>query len=277
MSNFDLIDDYLTNRLSGNEQNEFERVMNADPTLKSEVDQQRAIVDGIRKARVAELKAILNNVQIGGGGSFWSGWSAAKIAATIGAAGIIGTGLYFYLKDSHEAIKNIPSAEIPMDSLLPKEEPNETVIEKRKDNSTEQGALTQRVKKPGAMKKESTSPKVEVVDPSEEMLSDNKANESASVTPKSGISVSTIQVERDTKNKQYSFHYQFSEGKLFLYGPFDETLYEILEVHGDNHALFLFFKENFFHLNEAKTEVTELSPIRDRSLIQKLKEFRNGK
>jgi len=89
--------------------------------------------------------------------------------------------------------------------------------------------------------------------------------------------MATIQVERDSQNKTYSFHYQFSNKKLFLFGPFDEALYEILEIHGDNHALFLYFKENFYLLNDANAEITELTPIRDRPLIQKLKEFRNRK
>src|SRR6185503_8502985 len=127
MSNFDLIDDYLTNRLSERERGEFESGMNADPALKSEVERQGMIVDGIRKARAAELKAMLNKVSVGEA-SLLGDWSMIRIAATIGIAGLIGTSLYFFLKDSNTVIENVPSAEIPMDSLLPREDSGEPIV-----------------------------------------------------------------------------------------------------------------------------------------------------
>jgi hypothetical protein len=278
MSKFDLIDDYLTNRLSERERGEFESGMNADPALKSEVERQRVVVEGIRKARANELKAMLNKVPVGGA-SLWSEWSILKIAATIGVAGVIGTGLYFFTKDSNPVIQNPPSADIPLDSLLPNEDSTEPVIEP-KDEETQpeekKETVTPQKRKSKSKQIESSSPKVEVTDPSEEMLSDEQGEESTE-SARLGISMSTIQVERDSQHKQYAFHYQFWEGKLFLYGPFDESLYEILEVHGTNHALFLFFKDNFYHLDESKEDVMPLAPIRDRSLTQKLKEFRSGK
>jgi hypothetical protein len=221
---------------------------------------------------------MLNNVPIGGV-SLWSEWSVLKIAATIGVAGVIGTGLYFYLKDSNSVIQHVPKAEVRMDSLLPDDSTTETVIEEIKEESEpeKKETVTPQIRKTKPKKEKSTSPKVSVVDPSAEMLTDGNDVESGLITEKSVISVSTIKVERDSQNKLYTFHYQFLEGKLFLYGPFDETLYEILEVHGNNHALFLFFKGNFYHLDESKAEATALNPIRERSLIQKLKEFRGTK
>ena len=276
MSNFDLIDDYVANRLSENERTEFGQGMNADPALKLETERQSLIVEGIRKARATELKMMLNNVPIGGA-SLWSGWSVMKVAATMGVAGLIGTGLYFYMRDSDTVLQNVPSAEIPIDSLMPDDSSDEPIIENRDGEGEEKKeTITPQVRKAKPKKQDATATKVEVVDPSEEMLSSDKADE-PSVTPKSGISVSTIKVERDSQNKQYSFHYQFWEGKLFLFGPFDEALYEILEVNGENHALFLFFKDSFYLLDESKEDVMALAPITDRSVIRKLKEFRNGK
>jgi hypothetical protein len=278
MSNFDLIDDYVANRLSESERGAFEAGMNADPALKSEVETQRMIVEGIRQARVAELKAMLNNVPVGGAVSLWGDWSVIKMAATIGVAGIIGTSLYFYVKDSNEVINNAPKAEVPMDSLLPKEDKTEPVISEpenvTEEKKTEVTTPQTRRAKPGKIN--TTSPKVVVEDPSSELLSGTKTTDPASVSTKAVISVATIQVERPT-NTKYTFHYQFTDKKLFLYGPFEGVLYEILEVHGDNHALFLYFKDNFYHLDESKVEATDLTPIRDRALIQKLKEFRNPK
>ncbi len=277
MSNFDLIDDYLTHRLSENERAAFEQSLKSDPALQSETIRQSAIVEGIRKARAAELKAMLNNVPIGGA-SIWSGFSFMRMAATVGLVGVIGAGLFFYLKDSNTVIQEIPGAEVPVDSLMPDDVPNEPILNAKEEvtpEKTETG--TPQIKTTNPLKPDTSTPKVEVIDPSDEMLLDDKTNETATVKPKSGVSVSNIQVEKDSKNKQYTFHYQFWEGKLFLFGPFDEELYEILEAHGNNHAMFLFYKTNFYHLDASKNDITELTPIKDRSLIQKLKDFRSGK
>lgn len=278
MNNFDLIDDYLTNKLSEGERSAFERAMEADPALNTDVARQHLIVEGIRKSRAAELKSMLNKVPVGGtGASIWSGWSTMRMAATVGTVAVIATGLYFYLKGSDSMIPNIPGAEIPIDSLMPNENSDQPVIENKGDETKDAVETTKPVEKKLMPKlDEAVAPKVEVVDPSEEMLSRETVSEASTGSTKSGISVSTIQVERDSKNKEYSFHYQFWEGKLFLFGPFDESLYEILEVHGDNRSMFLFFKDSFYFLDETKDDITPLSLIGDRALIRKLKVFRGG-
>lgn len=278
MSNFDLIDDYLANKLQGGDREAFETGMEADPALKSEVATQRLIIEGIQKARAIELKTMLNNVPVSGSVSLWGDWGLAKMAATIGVAGLLGTTLYYYMKDSNTVIPDIPKADVKIDSLLPKEDNEQpaTVVEEKKEEEKKAAETTTKTTKPKTKKKAANSPKVDVVDPSAELLTEEEGTE-AGVSTKPTISVSTIQVERDAKNKLYSFHYQFWESKLFLFGPFDESLYEILEVHGDNHALFLYFKDNFYHLDESKQDVTELTPIHDRALTQKLKEFRSKK
>src|SRR5258706_4733435 len=95
MSNFELIDDYLTNRLGEQERVSFEQRLGSDPALKADVDLQKHIVAGVKKTRAAELKAMLNNVPVGGG--FSSGPMAGKIAAGVVAVGVAATSLYFFL------------------------------------------------------------------------------------------------------------------------------------------------------------------------------------
>src|SRR5260221_14225545 len=95
MSNFELIDDYLTNRLGEQERVSFEQRLGSDPALKADVDLQKHIVAGVKKARAAELKAMLNNGPVGGG--FSSRAMAGKIAGGVIAVGIVATSLYFYL------------------------------------------------------------------------------------------------------------------------------------------------------------------------------------
>jgi len=86
--------------------------------------------------------------------------------------------------------------------------------------------------------------------------------------------VSKLDVVTQPADKKYSFHYQFTQGKLHLFGPFDRNLYEILEINGDSHAVFLFYKENYYLLDEAQTAVMPLTPIRDGKLLQMLREYR---
>jgi hypothetical protein len=277
MSNFDLIDDYLTNRLQGSERSEFEASMNADPALKSEVEQQRLVIQTIQKAGATELKAMLNKVPVGGAVSLWGDWSVVRMAATIGVAGLLGTALYFYMKDSGNIIPAGPNAaDVKIDSLIPKKEDTEEAVkvEEEEKKEEEKKPIVNAPKVSKSKKKAAVTPKVEVNDPSAELLSEEEKEAVEASRP--AISMATIEVQSKT-SPTYSFHYQFSDKKLFLYGPFDGYLYEIIEVHGDNHALFLYFKDNFYHLDESRLEVTELTPIRDRALTQKLKEFRTKK
>ena len=67
MSNTELIDDYLTNKLSDTQREVFEQQLASDPTLKADVEFQRQIIDGLQKARAAELKSMLRNIPISSG------------------------------------------------------------------------------------------------------------------------------------------------------------------------------------------------------------------
>jgi hypothetical protein len=277
MSNIDLIDDYLANKLSGNALQEFETRLKTDAVLQKELAQQQLIVEGIKQARVAELKSMLNKVSVSSSPSLFGEWGALKIAATVAVAGLLGTVLYWYNQDTKAIMPETPNAEVKVDSLLPKEEKPNTEVEVKEtqpaeeEKKSEAPVVTPKTSKP--KKKASASPQVIIEDPSAEMLT-TVEKEAAEVAAKSTITISTIEVEKPT-NTAFSFHYQFNNKKLFLYGPFEGVLYEILEVHGDNHALFLFFKDSFYLLDEQKAEPTELAPIRDRNLIQTLKTFRS--
>src|ERR1044071_4341909 len=96
MSNFELIDDYLSNRLKGAERESFEKQLSNDPSLKNDLDFQKQIVEGIRTARAAELKNMLSKVPVGGT-SVSMDFSVMKMAAGIIAAGVVGAAIYIYV------------------------------------------------------------------------------------------------------------------------------------------------------------------------------------
>lgn len=282
MTNFELIDDYLTNRLTESEKVAFEQQVASDPSLKAEVELQKNILEGIKSVRAAELKAILNNVPIGA--SVSNSFSAMKIAAGIIGAGILIGSIYYYYQPKglpegpnlstsiQDSLQDNDSAE-STEKLIPVEEPTENsnspvVTEPTKEKATES---KKEKKKPSTV----SQPKLNVVDPTDEMATEDNQNEIViTEDPKSSVTLSHIQVETDSSSKKYNFHYQFNNGKLQLYGPFDKSLYEILEINGDSHSVFLFYKENYYLLDEKQNEITKLSLIKDGELLKKLKEYR---
>jgi hypothetical protein len=279
MSNFELIDDYLTNRLNEQEKEAFEKQLESDPALKADVDLQQQILHGVKNARVAELKSMLNKVPVNTG--YTVEFIVTRLAAGLIGAGVIGAVLYFSLKPDQVPNLSDAAADLSKKSVQvepKKEEPVPTITESEEKET----APAEAEKKETPVKKEQQEhtpselkqPKIEAIDPSEEMA-ENENAPAVSESHTGAVSVSHIAVETDTANKNYDFHYQFASGKLFLYGPFDKSVYEILEINSENHAVFLFHKENYYLLDEKQIKITHLEPIKDPALIRKLKEYRS--
>lgn len=280
MSNFELIDNYLTNRLNESERAAFEQQMKSDPALKADVEFQASIVEGLKKARVAELKAMLNKVPVN---TAPVQFSTLKLAAGLVGTAVLVSAIYLYVKEDNQP--EVPSPTPIEDSIKQKEQTKEEVkaIEEvaNEDQSTEVNKKIDN-KKESSVKpaekitpsKEVTKPTLDVVDPSEDLTESTPTRETIEPS-RPGLATPAMEVEIDSTNKKYSFHYQFVNGKVVLYGAFDKSLFEILEINGGTHATFLFYKENYFTLDESKHEITPLEVIKDKALIKKLKEFRN--
>ena len=287
MSNFELIDDYLSNRLDGAEKEAFERQLGNDPTLKSDLDFQKQIIEGIRTSRAMELKSMLSKVPVGGT-SISVDFSVVKMAAGLVAAGVAGAAIYFYStrgemppidkaatdlnKKTEELQKPQPTEPDATQQVAPDSSEEKTPVkEEPKKESVQPQQKKQEPVKPAE------KPKLDVTDPSADMQSESSSDNNPSANlRRSDIAPSNIQVEMDSSNKKFDFHYQFVGNKLMLYGDFDRSLYEILELNGDNHALFLVYKNAYYLLDEDQTKVTKLEAIKDLKLISKLKEYRKG-
>ncbi len=282
MVNFEQIDDYLSNRLQEQDKKAFEQQFEGDPSLREEVEFQRRVIEGVRRARMAEIKLMLNNVPVSGG----STWGGAKIAAAVISAGIIST--IIYLNTSEETKTVTATTKEPVTEIATtKETDNNTsektaVAEEGKKEVIAESAEPTTSKEPAKKAKEETKvaspvhkPDINVVDPSSELSADEKkADAEVSGSGRSAISPSSMDVITGIDDKKHNFHYQFAEGKLMLYGPFDKSLYEILEIHGDGHAVFLYYKENYYLLDEAQSKITQLRAIQDSDLLKKLREYR---
>ncbi len=269
MTNFEKIDDYLAQRLPAEERARFEEALAGDASLRKEVAFQEKVIQSVRQARAAELKNMLQQVPVPTGG-----WSPTQLTASIIATGIVATGLYFYFRPDTAPLPSPPATpevtveptpakpaqEQPEATTTPVEEP------KKKPAATKAADKVTPVQKPD----------IQVTDPSAEFTETKEPSEPAATgTPRTELTVSKLQVVTVAGDKKYSFHYQFAEGKLHLFGPFDNNLYEILEINGDSHAVFLFYKENYYLLDEKQTAISPLPVIRDGPLLKKLREYRN--
>ncbi|MEQ8302655.1 MAG: hypothetical protein RIB47_04630 [Cyclobacteriaceae bacterium] len=277
MSQFDLIEKYVTNNLNEAERLSFEQEMKGDAQLRSEVKLQQDIIEGVKQARVAELKAMLNNVPISGGYSLATG----KIALATLTVGIIGAALYFTMRTENvepqevtQDIKVEQSVPAEITEIAPVEESNpEPEVTSTEAEATSNIPTTA---KNNPAPKERSTPNVSVMDPTEELTSKTEEAIANEVNTRSEISASSIEVETQSGNKDYPFHYQYAKGKLHLFGPFDAGLYEIIEINGGSHTIFLYYKEAYYHLDQRESKIVPLIQIRDAELLSRLDQFRDN-
>jgi len=290
---FELLDDYLANRLSGEEKASFERRMETDSDLKNEFKLQQSLIEGIKRTRVAQLKATLNNVAVPSVGPQTS--IVTKIATSLVVAGVVGTGIYFFLNSEDK--EKVVEQQIVNDNEKAAEKEPEPIREQVKadpdaatiapgtsESSTvkkKEAILSKKTAKtPVAGQEQANEPaqrKLEVFDPTEDSESGRASTrESDGKSGTATVKNTTIAVEIDNSNKKFNFHYQFKDDKLFLYGSFEKNLYEIMEFFGDDNkrTVFLFYKDNYYLLNEENQKIKPLVPITDQTLIKKLKESR---
>lgn len=281
----ELLDDYLSNRLNEQDRQAFEQKLEADPELQKEMQLQQSLVESIRQARVAELKTMLNNIPVA---SITGGQTAllTKVVSSVIVVGIITTAVYFYFNDTPDTAEQQPESPIT-EQTKPAETPTAPPVIQPEENQPEDNPVVapadrdNAVAKKNAQKKSESSseprPALDLFTPEEEPADDpvlQHEREQLAIIAEAFVT-SSIEVETDANNRKYNFHYLFRNGKLILYGSFEENLYEILEfIAKEKRTVFLYYKSNYYLLDVKKDTPTELVAIRDPKLIQKLKEHR---
>ena len=274
MENLELLEKYVTGKLDGPEKDAFESQLRTDSSLQSDVALQKQIIDGIKSARIKALKTMLNQVPVSG--VMQSGVSAAKVITGAVTAGMIITGSLFYFKPWQKEPVS-PKVENELPAVRKNPEIDVAPVDAKEDKpSSATSAPSKEVRKKSLSSKKETAvhPKIDVVDPTDELTKELSLEQEKVAAPQSVIVTSRISVDINSTSSKYSFHYQFNQGKLVLYGIFDKGLYEILEVNGDRHSIFLYYKEDYYLLNEKQSSITPLTAIKDPELIKKLKEYR---
>lgn len=280
--NLELLDLYVSNRMSVDEKAAFEKQLHADAELLQEFQLQQKVIEGLRQARVAELKNMFNNVPA----SALTGSSAAFIKATVGVVvtGIIATGIYFYLKPEVNKPQIPVAEEAKVESPEPTkaeeiqpgpETPIEAVpVEEKKFEKSAPKKITKKEKAAEPVAK----PAIDVFEPEADLDSQATASTVAPIKEATAEKVThgSIALGIDKTNKKYPFHYQFKDDSLLLFGPFEKNVYEIMEFFSDDNkrTIFLFYKDHYYFLKEDSEKIKPLKAISDPALIKKLRDSR---
>jgi len=297
----ELLDQYVSNRLADQDRTAFEQKLETDMSLKNEYAMQQKIIGNIREARIKELKTMFNNVPASAlepeGTSL-----VGKAALWVGVVGAIGAGVYLYVNSEDKKVeeqasvtqeeriaeKSPETIDLNAESTPQEESPaitkNEqdnttTIVVPEADNESDEAKISDA---PHGIKTDEEPSKpapMDVFDPTEEAES---AREDKSSSTKSDettpLNKSSIVVETDSNNKKYTFHYQFKNDKLYLYGTFEKNLYEIMEFFsGSKRTVFLFYKDSYYLLSEENDTIKPLAPINDPTLLKKLKDYRGAR
>jgi hypothetical protein len=288
----ELLDDYLGNRLSTNEKVAFEKALQKDADLNKEYLLQQRVIEGIKQARALQLKQMLNNVPLS---SIPQGGTSPLIqaGAWLFVAGVVGTGLFFYFRnDASEgtpiakqetltpAPEEIVSQDASKENIKPGDLGNTELDTKAETEVRTQPTAPTQIAPSDSQKiddKAITPGARDVFDPNEDSKSSN-ASSATSDDVKSSAAVTPSIAMETVANSKYHFDYQFKENKLFLYGIFEKNLYEIMEFFSNNkRTMFLYYKDNYYLLNEDDDKVKPLTPIKDEALLKKLKDYRSGR
>ena len=279
MTNSERIEAYFDEQLSSTEKESLLRDIEADQSLKAEFEFQKQVIEGIQTYRKQELISKLNTIKVGSAGSS----TLTKILGAIGIAAVMTGGLYWYF-GSDEEIKSVES-EIEIASEEPKvpsmtedtpvaENIDEVAPEKAETSNeiveTESGKAVET-----APQEESVNPEInvpEMAEPDSENIAAVEDNHDAPESLKSETVAVSSSADVEIKlDKKYDFHYQVINGDLTLYGDFNDSKFEVIELKTNKGIkLYLFYNERYFELSSDSKDIKPLVPVENKSIINEL-------
>ncbi|PIB33980.1 hypothetical protein BFP72_00300 [Reichenbachiella sp. 5M10] len=277
---------YFSGEMKGADRLVFEGRVESDPMLKAEFEHQSSIIDSLKAQRIAELKTRLDNVAVETtliGTLLQSAVFKPALYAVTGLAVSVGAYMYFDEETAmeyhlqtlqHKSEYTITSGLAAHDALelnyryeyqevvLPVIEKMSTVLEETK--VTEE-AVTKEISfevpeiDAGYQQDEFVSWPVVTLE------SPQRIDEVPSVSKMEKINIQTI------ASRKYNFHYRMEDNRLYLYGKFDESPYEIIEINTPGaKKLFFYYDGQFYSLNKDAALVTPLARIENKKLINEL-------
>jgi hypothetical protein len=281
------IEAYIQNRLSPGERSHFESEISKDPLLKNELNLQQDIIESLKSYRKTQLKSRLNNIEV----SMTPNYYGAKIAASIIITSLLGLGVYSYFgkksetpvtsEVSREIKINKPDSEISAEPSLNNTKIEAPVSSSNTPKSTEN--LSNSGNKVSGKKSSTNNSSISSISSGSQNMVETFENDqfqsNNNITLPDGKIAQTVEsksnvditIDGSTENK---FHYKFYNNKLFLFGSFDAKKYEILELNTyDGKQVYLYYDNSYFKLNSNQSEVSPLTKIADKKVIEQLNNF----
>lgn len=266
---FELLDDYLTNRLSEQDRSAFEQKLQADPDLQHEYALQKRLIKGIHDARVAELKGMLNQVPIPS--NTGNGLGTKILIGTVITVLIAAAGFWYFTRDKVTVEQPKTLSQQPAKPEKPAiESPSEVTPQQKPSVSAERPAAEPEKNQTSAGTEHSKPSLAKRPDP----LQAPAGTPGADGSRRAEIRSSSIEVE-NVQDSEYSFHYQISDGKLQLHGAFEKDQYNVLDFENNGRRqLALRYKDNFYLLEPDANEIQRLEPVTDPTLLETLQTYR---
>lgn len=295
MSNNERIDAYFRNELNEAEKQDFLQDVDADASLKSDFKFQQNVTDGIKAHRKQELIAKLDSIQIASTGQSL----LLKTIGIVGIATVATIGTYMWMNQDSEP--SLTEAENTIDEVI--DEPAVSKSENTEFVATNDNESSKTADEQAIEVEESNSSSIKRESVTETNNVANEASTDAGVPnivipeveePSSGESMSvdedlsapeamsTSAVRLSTRNdvevrvsKKYSFHYQIVDDALVLYGNFNDSPFEVIELKTNKGInSYLYFKDNFYSLRTDSTDIRALDLIKNEELIKELQKRR---
>ena len=124
----ELLDDYLTNRMGEQDRSAFEQKLQADPDLQHEYALQQRLIKGIKHARVAQLKSMLNQVPVPATNT-GSALASKIVFGTVITLMVVATAWYFTSDDAQQAQQEVSSEQKIATPEEPVSVPEEPVVQ----------------------------------------------------------------------------------------------------------------------------------------------------
>ncbi len=276
MDNFEKVEAYFNNELNDSEKNDFLSEVESDANLKSEYNFQNEVINGIKEARKAELKAMLNNVPVASLSTASS--SLHKILVGGATTLIIGSSFWYYFNSisaNNEVKENIIVDVTPLNTI---ENKPQIIIKESNPVEIPDEASTPSAKT--SVKKEKFTVNTPTVPNSDNDFANQSLPEENLDIP-NDISRATINLNSKVNveiklKKKYGFHYQYLNEKLVLYGSFEEGLFEVIELNTQNKTeLYLYYKSNYYFIKDKSGSIVPLKPVINASDKLKLERLNN--
>lgn len=290
----EMMEAYLLNRLPKNEQLAFENRLRQDPLLQSEVNFQKEVLSSVQNFRKAQLKSRLDKIEVPSTPTF----GPAKIAAVV-VSGLLAGALFLFLQTTENTTDTEQEESIVQVQKTLSSEPKvlspgnntveETVIAKgaeaavsNEKNVREVQATADEIKPKSHKELEAEEDRVgsdvRVPDFSDN-FNDTEGFDKHVSLPEGNL---TQTVETKLRNlevkvseKEGVHEYQYYNNKLFLFGNFNSSPYEILELNAaKGKELFLYFNNEYYLLVPNTLEPSSLQELADPDVRRQLETMR---